>query len=61
MTDFNLAETFATFLRNSSELIEQDIEDDLQTSLDNLIDKLAVSPESIQDEDNLNTMLYILK
>jgi hypothetical protein len=57
---FGLAETFAKFLKDPSELLEDEINGDLSEPLENLIDKLAVSSQSIVDDEPFNTSMQIL-
>jgi hypothetical protein len=57
---FSLAETFAKFLKDPSELLEDEINGDLSEPLENLIDKLAVSSQSIVDDEPFNTSMQIL-
>lgn len=58
--DFNLAETLATFSNNRNELIENDYED-LDDTLNKLIDALAVSPDELEDNNFWQSALFLLK
>lgn len=57
---FNLAETFATFLRDPAELVDEDSIADLEQVLENLIDKLAASSQSITEEESFNAAQQLL-
>lgn len=57
---FNLAETFATFLKDPSDLLEDESSGDLDEVVENLIDKLAVSSQTIVDDDCFNVCMEVL-